>query len=124
MKGLMMSSQINNTAVSEASEALTVTEFNSLVNIMAFFDWDTFKRFETLEYSSDDKDLDLDSVKDYVIRTFKRLVADAQQDGDEYRWIEGCYHLRFEYRKNVGLHLIYVPIQEGDDKKAAEDFIL
>lgn len=110
-----MSSQTYNTAVSEASEALTVTEFNSLVNIMAFFDWDTFKRFETLEYSSDDKDLDLDPIKDYVIRTFKRLVADAQQDGDEHRWIEGCYHLRFEYRKNVGLHLMYVPIQEGDD---------
>lgn len=110
-----MSSQTDNTPISEVSEALTVTEFNSLVNIMAFFDWDTFKRFETLEYNKDDKDLDLDSIKDSVIRIFKRLVAEAQRDGDEYRWIEGCYHLRFEYRKGTGLHLMYAPIQEGDD---------
>ena len=109
-----MSSQTDNT-VSEASENLTATEFNSLVNIMAFFDWDTFKRFETLEYNKDDKDLDLGSIKDYTIRAFKRLVAEAQQDDDEYKWIEGRYHLRFEYRKNIGLHLMYVPLQEGED---------
>lgn len=110
-----MSSQTDNTPISEASENLTATEFNSLVNIMAFFDWNTFKRFETLKYNKDDKDFDLDPIKDYVIRTFKRLVAEAQQDDDEYKWIEGCYHLRFEYRKGTGLHLMYVPIQEGDD---------
>ena len=110
-----MSSKTDNTVISEATENLTVTEFNSLVNIMAFFDWDAFKRFEALEYNTDDKDFDLDSLKDYVIRTFKRLVAEAQQDDDEYKWIEGCYHLRFEYRKGTGLHLMYVPIQEGED---------
>lgn len=105
-----MSSHANNTA----SEILTATELNSLLNIVAFFDWDTFKKFETLDYN-DDEDIDINDVKEYVIETFKSLVAKAHQENDDYRWTEGCYHLRFEYRKNIGLHLMYVPLQEGED---------
>ena len=52
---------------------------------------------------------------EYVIETFKSLVAKAHQENDDYRWVEGRYHLRFEYRKNIGLHLMYVPLQEGED---------
>lgn len=105
-----MSSHTNNTV----SEILTATELNSLLNIVAFFDWDTFKKFETLDYN-DDEGLDINDVKEYVIETFKSLVAKAHQENDDYRWTEGCYHLRFEYRKNIGLHLMYVPLQEGED---------
>ena len=105
-----MSSHANNTV----SEILTVTELNSLLNIVAFFDWDTFKKFETLDYN-DDEDIDINDVKEYVIETFKSLVVKAHQENDDYRWVEGCYHLRFEYRKNIGLHLMYVPLQEGED---------
>lgn len=93
----------------------TATEYESLVNIMAFFDWDTFKKFETLDYNDGDKDLDLDVVKEYVIDSFRELVTEAQHDDDDYKWSEGCYKLRFEYRKDIGLHLMYVPLQEGDD---------
>lgn len=110
-----MNNQTNNTKTSEVSDAMTTTELNSLVNIMAFFDWDTFKKFETLDYNDGDKDLGLDCVKEYVINTFRELVARAQRESGDYIWSEGCYHLRFEYRRNVGLHLMYVPIQEGDD---------
>lgn len=110
MRGLFMSSHANNTV----SEILTATELNSLLNIVAFFDWDTFKKFETLDYN-DDEGLDINDVKEYVIETFKSLVAKAHQENDDYRWVEGCYHLRFEYRKNIGLHLMYVPLQEGED---------
>ena len=105
-----MSSHANNTV----SEILTATELNSLLNIVAFFDWDTFKKFETLDYN-DDEDIDINDVKEYVIETFKSLVGKAHQENDDYRWVEGCYHLRFEYRKNIGLHLMYVPLQEGED---------
>lgn len=105
-----MSSHANNTV----SEILTATELNSLLNIVAFFDWDTFKKFETLDYN-DDEDIDINDVKEYVIETFKSLVVKAHQENDDYRWVEGCYHLRFEYRKNIGLHLMYVPLQEGED---------
>lgn len=105
-----MSSHTNNTI----SEVLIATELNSLLNIVAFFDWDTFKKFETLDYN-DDEGLDINDVKEYVIETFKSLVVKAHQENDDYRWIEGCYHLRFEYRKNIGLHLMYVPLQEGED---------
>ena len=105
-----MSSHANNTV----SEILITTEFNSLLNIVAFFDWDTFKKFETLDYN-DDEDIDINDVKEYVIETFKSLVVKAHQENDDYRWVEGCYHLRFEYRKNIGLHLMYVPLQEGED---------
>ena len=105
-----MSSHANNTV----SEILITTELNSLLNIVAFFDWDAFKKFETLDYN-DDEGLDINDVKEYVIETFKSLVVKAHQENDDYRWIEGCYHLRFEYRKNIGLHLMYVPLQEGED---------
>ena len=105
-----MSSHANNTV----SEILVTTELNSLLNIVAFFDWDAFKKFETLDYN-DDEDIDINDVKEYVIETFKSLVVKAHQENDDYRWIEGCYHLRFEYRKNIGLHLMYVPLQEGED---------
>lgn len=105
-----MSSHANNTV----SEILVTTELNSLLNIVAFFDWDTFKKFETLDYN-DDEDIDINDVKEYVIETFKSLVVKAHQENDDYRWVEGCYHLRFEYRKNIGLHLMYVPLQEGED---------
>ena len=105
-----MSSHANNTV----SEILTATELNSLLNIVAFFDWDTFKKFETLDYN-DDEDIDINDVKEYVIETFKSLVVKAHQENDDYRWVEGRYHLRFEYRKNIGLHLMYVPLQEGED---------
>ena len=105
-----MSSHANNTV----SEILVTTELNSLLNIAAFFDWDAFKKFETLDYN-DDEDIDINDVKEYVIETFKSLVAKAHQENDDYRWAEGCYHLRFEYRKNIGLHLMYVPLQEGED---------
>ena len=105
-----MSSHANNTV----SEILVTTELNSLLNIVAFFDWDTFKKFETLDYN-DDEGLDINDVKEYVIETFKSLVVKAHQENDDYRWVEGCYHLRFEYRKNIGLHLMYVPLQEGED---------
>lgn len=93
----------------------TATEYESLINIMAFFDWDKFKKLETLDYNNGDKDLDLGTVKEYIIDSFRELVTRAQQDGDEYKWSEGCYSLRFEYRKDIGLHLMYVPLQEGDD---------
>lgn len=96
-------------------EVLTSTEYKSLVDIMAFFDWDTFKKIETLNYNDGDKDLDLDAVKEYVIDTFEHLVMEAKAEDLEYRWCEGVYSLRFEYKKDVGLHLMYVPIQEGDD---------
>ena len=105
-----MSSHANNTV----SEVLIATELNSLLNIVAFFDWDTFKKFETLDYN-DDEGLDINDVKEYAIETFKSLVAKAHQENDDYRWVEGRYHLRFEYRKNIGLHLMYVPLQEGED---------
>ena len=105
-----MSSHANNTV----SEILVTTELNSLLNIVAFFDWDAFKKFETLDYN-DDEDIDINDIKEYVIETFKSLVVKAHQENDDYRWIEGCYHLRFEYRKNIGLHLMYVPLQEGED---------
>ena len=105
-----MSSHVNNTV----SEILTATELSSLLNIVAFFDWDTFKKFETLDYN-DDEDIDINDVKEYVIETFKSLVVKAHQENDDYRWVEGRYHLRFEYRKNIGLHLMYVPLQEGED---------
>ena len=105
-----MSSHANNTV----SEILVATELNSLLNIVAFFDWDAFKKFETLDYN-DDEGLDINDVKEYVIETFKSLVAEAHQENDDYRWAEGRYHLRFEYRKNIGLHLMYVPLQEGED---------
>lgn len=105
-----MSSHANNTV----SEILVATELNSLLNIVAFFDWDTFKKFETLDYN-DDEGFDINDVKEYVIETFKSLVAKAHQENDDYRWTEGRYHLRFEYRKNIGLHLMYVPLQEGED---------
>lgn len=105
-----MSSHANNTV----SEILVTTELNSLLNIVAFFDWDTFKKFETLDYN-DDEGLDINDVKEYVIETFKSLVTKAHQENDDYRWVEGRYHLRFEYRKNIGLHLMYVPLQEGED---------
>ena len=59
-----MSSHANNTV----SEILTATELNSLLNIVAFFDWDTFKKFETLDYN-DDEDIDINDVKEYVIET-------------------------------------------------------
>lgn len=96
-------------------DVLTSTEYKSLVDIMAFFDWDKFKKLETLDYNDGDKDLDLDAVKEYVIDSFRELVAKAQQDGNDYKWSEGCYNLRFEYRKDIGLHLMYVPLHEGDD---------
>ena len=105
-----MSSHANNTV----SEILVTTELNSLLNIVAFFDWDAFKKFETLD-CNDDEDIDINDVKEYVIETFKSLVVKAHQENDDYRWVEGCYHLRFEYRKNIGLHLMYVPLQEGED---------
>ena len=105
-----MSSHANNTV----SEVLIATELNSLLNIVAFFDWDAFKKFETLDYN-DDEGLDINDVKEYAIETFKSLVAKAHQENDDYRWVEGRYHLRFEYRKNIGLHLMYVPLQEGED---------
>ena len=105
-----MSSHANNTV----SEILVTTELNSLLNIVAFFDWDAFKKFETLDYN-DDEDIDINDVKEYVIETFKSLVVKAHQENDDYRWVEGRYHLRFEYRKNIGLHLMYVPLQEGED---------
>ena len=105
-----MSSHANNTV----SEILVTTELSSLLNIVAFFDWDAFKKFETLDYN-DDEGIDINDVKEYVIETFKSLVVKAHQENDDYRWIEGCYHLRFEYRKNIGLHLMYVPLQEGED---------
>lgn len=50
-----MNNQTNNTKTSEVSDAMTTTELNSLVNIMAFFDWDTFKKFETLDYNDGDE---------------------------------------------------------------------
>lgn len=102
-------------AAVKVDPVFTATEYESLVNIMAFFDWNTFKKLETLDYNDGDKDLDLGVVKEYVIDTFRDLVTRAQQDGDDYRWTSGCYSLRFEYRKDVGLHLMYVPVQEGDD---------
>lgn len=102
-------------AAVKVDPVFTATEYESLVNIMAFFDWSTFKKLETLDYNDGDKDLDLGVVKEYVIDTFRDLVTRAQQDDDDYRWTSGCYSLRFEYRKDVGLHLMYVPVQEGDD---------
>ena len=42
-------------------------------------------------------------------------MLDAKSENQEYRWTEGIYSLRFEYKKDVGLHLMYVPVQEGDD---------
>lgn len=94
---------------------LTAIEYESLVEIMAFFDWSTFKKIESMDWSDDHKDLDLGAVKEYVIDTFKQLVLDAKSENQEYRWTEGIYSLRFEYKKDVGLHLMYVPVQEGDD---------
>lgn len=94
---------------------LTAIEYESLVEIMAFFDWSTFKKIESMDWSDDHKDLDLGAVKEYVIDTFKQLVLDAKSENQEYRWTEGIYRLRFEYRKDIGLHLMYVPVQEGDD---------
>lgn len=104
-----------NDPIVKVDPVFTATEYESLVNIMAFFDWDTFKKLETLDYNDGDKDLDLGVVKEYVIDTFRDLVAKAKQDDDDYRWTSSCYSLRFEYRKDVGLHLMYVPVQEGDD---------
>ena len=94
---------------------LTAIEYESLVEIMAFFDWSTFKKIESMDWSDGHKDLDLSAVKEYVIDTFKQLVLDAKSENQEYRWTEGIYSLRFEYKKDVGLHLMYVPVQEGDD---------
>lgn len=112
---LRESDRVQMATVVSPEEVLTSTEYRSLVDIMAFFDWDTFKKFETLDYNDGDKDLDLDAVKEYVIDTFKHLVMEAKAEDLEYRWCEGIYSLRFEYKKDVGLHLMYVPIQEGDD---------
>ena len=112
---LRESDRVQMAAVTESEEALTPTEYKSLVNIMAFFDWDTFKKLETLDYNDGNKDLDLDAVKEYVIDTFEHLVMEARAENLDYRWSEGIYSLRFEYKKDIGLHLMYVPIQEGDD---------
>lgn len=110
---LCKNDHVQMTAIPE--DAFTSTEYKSLVDIMAFFDWDKFKKLETLGYNNGDKDLDLGTVKEYIIDSFRELVTRAQQDGDEYKWSEGCHSLRFEYRKDIGLHLMYVPLQEGDD---------
>lgn len=112
---LRESDRVQMATVTTPEEVPTSTEYKSLVDIMAFFDWDTFKKLETLDYNEGDKDLDLDAVKEYVIDTFEHLVMEAKAEGLEYRWCEGIYSLRFEYKKDVGLHLMYVPVQEGDD---------
>ena len=96
-------------------ESFTATEYESLVEIMAFFNWDKFKKLEALEHVNGDEELDLSEVKDYVINTFKRLVMEAKKENHEYLWYESNYNLRFEYRKDIGLYLMYVPIHGGDN---------
>lgn len=96
-------------------ESFTTTEYESLVEIMAFFNWDKFKKLETLERVNCDEELDLGEVKEYVINTFKCLVMEAKKENHEYLWYESSYNLRFEYRKDVGLYLMYVPVHGGDN---------
>ena len=59
-----MSSHANNTV----SEILIATELNSLLNIVAFFDWDTFKKFETLDYNDDE-----DMLRNMLLKHLKAL---------------------------------------------------
>ena len=96
-------------------ELFTATEYESLVEIMAFFNWDKFKKLETLERVNRDEEFDLSEVKEYVINTFKYLVMEAKKENLEYFWYESNYNLRFEYRKDIGLCLMYVPIHGGDN---------
>lgn len=105
---------MNKNNLTAQKESFTATEYESLVEIMAFFNWDKFKKLETLERVDGDGELDLDEIKEYVINTFRYLVEEAKKENHEYFWLESNYNLRFEYRKDVGLYLMYVPIHEGD----------
>lgn len=87
----------------------TAAEFQSLINIMGFFDWRRFGEFERLG------DEDLIEAKEYVLEMFRDLVTDAKRSSEDYKWTEGKHCLRFEYRNGIGLRLMYIPISEGDD---------
>lgn len=93
------------------AQKLTI-EHKSIAGIMGFFDWKTVELIENV--LNPDHEVDIDEIKECILDEMFSLVDRASIEDEDFYWCD-IRHFHIEYRKGIGLKLIYAPVLYGED---------